>query len=191
MIDFDNTIVNLNKQVIDYINKRFNKNITTDDIDDYVLNNVFSDNGLSGNEVYNVLEDIFTHDDIYYNIKKMENYDNILNIVMFFKNYGLRVILNSHCMNSGLMCYKLNFLKENMPELYNLIDSFLFSKPENGIWKDKDYHYDVVIEDNPDYIKNYLEKNTSGIVIKQDWKYNNHLKDKRIISIDEVVLNEV
>lgn len=179
LLDYDNTICNFSKGMFEKWNSlpEFNKycRVELSDITEYRLHNCLSNLGLSVDKALELL-DKFWHienfyQDYYYD---MNCRNSILNILKALKNKGYLIELNTLCPSKELIHSKMRRVSNDI-ELLNNIDNIHVTLFDGRTMSNKSFNYDIIIEDNPIYIEEYLKNNLDGRVYMPLWKYNEDL----------------
>lgn len=179
LLDYDNTICNLSKGMFERWNnlKEFNKVfISLSHITEYNLVNCLHNRGYSIEESKFMLNKFWKQKNIY-----QDNYYDmpckyiISLILQRFKKEGYFIELNSLCPSKEFLISKIQRINNDYA-LLDIIDSINISLFDSNSDKLKSFDYDIIFEDNPIYIEEYLKNNTKGTVFMPLWKYNEHLK---------------
>lgn len=188
LLDYDNTICNLSKGMFERWNnlKEFNKVfISLSDITEYNLVNCLHNRGYSIEEAKSMLDKFWKQKNIYQdNYYDMFYKQIILSFLKRFKEDEYFIELNSLCPSKEFLISKIQRISED-GALLDVVDSININLFNGNPNKLKSFDYDIIFEDNPIYIEEYLKNNTNGIVFMPLWKYNEHLKGtQRIYIID-------
>lgn len=192
MVDLDDTLVSFSEMFCDrwnrYVRKYNLKFIDTSK--PFSINNIteyniltslkqFYNNNMILNHYDRCMEEIFEDETFYNNPYLTPEYYKIFNLLnTTFKNDNL--ILNTKVSTYEMMISKINLFKRM--DSFNIFNQIILDMEKSWYHTPKPTHYDVMIDDAPHNIENYLEKNPNGIVYMPLREFNKHLKDnKRII----------
>lgn len=178
LLDYDNTICNFSQMMCNKWNKIPYEEYKTHpfnlgDVTEYSLHKCLLNKGYDSKIVDYLINSFWFTKNIY-----QEEYvdmfcrETILKIVKEFSSLGYEIILHTMCCSKEMAESKLKKLYED----YDLLKYISEIKLDLLVDKKdyiKDTNYDVVIDDNPIFIKEYLEKNQTGIVFVPKWIYNN------------------
>lgn len=169
LVDLDNTIVNFNKKFFDLIEKQTGHIINPYDSKTYNFEDYFDELGFSKNiqaEMFHIWD---TEEDFYKDIEFLPVAELILKQIEKLKERGFCIVLDS---KSGAVYNKTSkekFIREHLNDKFDEINIC------SNLNEFKSFDYKIVYEDNPAYIKAYLQMNPSGIVILSPWGYNKEL----------------
>ena len=177
LLDYDNTICNFSQMMCNRWNKitvhSFEEHpFYIEDVKDYSLHKCLLDKGYDKQTVDFLIDNFWFTPNIY-----QEEYidmpcrEIILKIVKEFSSLGYEIVLHTMCCSNEMAISKLEKLYKDYDLLKYVseIKLDLLVDKKNYI---KDTDYDVVIDDNPIFIKEYLEKNPTGVAFVPKWIYN-------------------
>ena len=194
MVDLDDTLVSFSEMFCDawnrYIRTRAqyfsgaNTTFTINDITDYSflnsLHNFYKNNKITGGEyldsfVEHFLNEIlFVNESLYDNPYLTPEYHKIMKMLWNdFKGY--KKILHTKVSSPEMMIAKAKLFKAN--EDFQIFDEIILDMEKGMDHSPKPTHYDVMIDDAPTNIVNYLERNHNGRVYMPLRKFNEHLQD--------------
>jgi 5'(3')-deoxyribonucleotidase len=198
MIDFDDCLVDFTQSFLDRANKWIKRNyyirddspiksLTKDDIFDYDYRidfiKYYTDNKLGSGEIARIdceelLKRCFSDVTFYDNIMWCSEAKQIFDMIQLYKDKGYKIILNTKVNSLTMVSSKVNFMERTLLPVN--FDEIIFDV-EYGIGhSEKPIHYDVMIDDSPKNIINYLNKNETGIVYMPVRKWNSYLLMKGI-----------
>ena len=186
MVDFDNTLVDFNfmfKKVLSYY---YNIDYTVYPILEYDLSKFLS-RWWSEEEIPEVFDQVFHYKDFYYPLYLSPYFGNIIDKIKLYRDKGYKIVLYSKCPNSLMKEAKTRAIQN--VSLNKLFDEMILEITD-GLHKPlKPTDYQVIIDDSPSVIENYLQKNKRGKVYLPLCPYNEYLINKysdRIQMLDSI-----
>lgn len=200
MVDLDDTLIDFTNMFLQRAKKLFYESHN-----DYIISNHLSDdvssNWLTRDDIFNydyriVFEEYYKKqfdldkeigrkdceaflnicfDDItFYNyVLLTPEFDKIMDYIKEKQKEGYKIILNTKVNSLTMVKSKTNMLESL--KLDTSFDEIIFDVECTIGHSEKPTHYDVMIDDSPKNITNYLNKNEKGIVMMPLRKWNKHL----------------
>jgi hypothetical protein len=190
LLDYDNTICNLSKGMFEKWNSlnKFDNvcHVELSDIVDYRLTVCFNKLGVDFDKSIKTLNEFWKIKDIYQDhYYDMYCRNKIVKLLKELRNDDYSIELNTLCPSVEFIHSKIRKIGTDI-ELLENIDDLYISLFDGKADTCKSFDYDIVIEDNPIYIEEYLKHNEDGIVYMPIWKYNEYLKDNNRIRLLEM-----
>lgn len=192
MVDLDDTIVSFSEMFINRLNSimssgKFaveNKRFTIEDFQSYEIIDLFKQFNqyqyINYQYMYEqVCNEVFSDISFYKNPIFTLELPEIRKIICSNLN-EYNIILNTKVSSLEMMMSKANLFKDYL--LFNLFDEIIVDY-EKGSHTPKNTHYDIMIDDAPHNIENYLNKNDNGIVFMPLRPWNDHLKNHPRVNI--------
>lgn len=187
LLDYDNTICNFSKGMFEKWNllPEFNQycKVELSDIIDYKLHYCLNRLGLDINKALDLL-DKFWHIENVYQDHYYDMYckDFILQLLQKLRKDGYFIELNTLCPSEELVLSKIKRISKD-DDLIKSVDDIHIKLFDGKLNSYKSFNYDIVIEDNPMYIEEYLKHNKYGKVYMPLWKYNEYLANNDRITV--------
>lgn len=175
-LDFDNTIVESNKKIIDILNKKYNISKTEEDLNDYNFNSIYP---ITFDEKISIFES-----DEFYNqlefkpgvLEFLDKYNKYFNIIIISKGTKNNLIKKKKWLNKNLPGYKFigiegqsfNKGKINMKHSIQIDDNFdclktnaelkiLYKSFNNYPWQEPNENYEYIAVNTWNEIDSILE----------------------------------
>ena len=187
LLDYDNTICNFSKGMFEKWNllPEFNQycKVKLSDIVDYKLHYCLNRLGLDINKALDLL-DKFWHIENVYQDHYYDMYckDSILQLLQKLRKDRYFIELNTLCPSEELILSKIKRISTD-DDLIKSVDDIHIKLFDGRLSSYKSFDYDIVIEDNPMYIEEYLKHNKYGKVYMPLWKYNEYLVNNDRITV--------
>ena len=175
MIDFDNTLVDFNFMFKKALSYYYNINYTVYPILEYDLSKFLS-RWWSEKEIPEVFEQVFHYKDFYYPLYLSPMFADIIDKIKLYRDKGYKIILYSKCPNILMKEAKTRAIQDTM--LGEKFDEIILEIAGDLQQPLKPTDYQVIIDDSPSVIENYLQKNKRGKVYLPLWPYNEYLTSK-------------
>lgn len=175
MVDFDNTLVDFNFMFKKALSYYYNIDYTVYPILEYDLSKFLS-RWWSEEEIPEIFDQVFHYTDFYYPLYLSPMFADIIDKIKLYKGKGYKIILYSKCPNTILYEAKKRALKDTM--LGEKFDEIILEVAGDLQQPLKPTDYQVIIDDSPSVIENYLQKNKRGKVYLPLWSYNEYLTNK-------------
>lgn len=186
MVDFDNTLVDFNFMFKKALSYYYNMDYTVYPILEYDLSKFLS-RWWSEEEIPEIFDQVFHYKDFYYPLYLSPYFGNIIDKIKLYRDKGYKIILYSKCPNTLMKEAKTRAI-QNI-SLNKLFDEVILEITD-GLHKPlKPTDYQVIIDDSPTVIENYLQKNKRGKVYLPLCSYNEYLTNKypdRIQMLDSI-----
>ena len=186
MVDFDNTLVDFNFMFKKALSYYYNIDYTVYPILEYDLSKFLS-RWWNKEEIPEIFDQVFHYKDFYYPLYLSPYFGNIIDKIKLYRDKGYKVILYSKCPNSLMKEAKTRAIQH--VSLNKLFDEMILEITD-GLHKPlKPTDYQVIIDDSPSVIENYLQKNKRGKVYLPLCPYNEYLTSKysdRIQILDSI-----
>lgn len=181
LLDYDNTICDFVEIFCTHWNKLYPDNILkTEDISEYNLYNCIIKKGYDISKLEKFWKESNLYQETYFDCKKRED---VLYLARWFKENGYYIELNTMCGTEEMVISKTKKLYSDI-ELLEIADKITITITNNFDLVSKPTFYDVVIDDNPQYIEKYLKEHKNGLAFMPKWIYNKHLIPRKgIIAI--------
>ena len=190
MVDLDDTLVSFSEMFCDRWNRYISqmaqyipfydrhKTLTLNDITEYnfleSLKKLYKYNNTVEHHFNKCVEELFADENLYDNPYLTPEFYRIINLLQTdFKNY--KKVLNTKVSTPEMMISKAKLFKNNV--YFQLFDEIIVDMEKGMNHSPKPTHYDVMIDDAPTNIKNYLEMNHNGIVYMPVRKFNEYILD--------------
>ena len=175
MVDFDNTLVDFNFMFKKALSYYYNIDYTVYPILEYDLSKFLS-RWWRKEEIPEVFDQIFHCPDFYYPLYLSPYFGNIIDKIKLYRDKGYKIILYSKCPNTLMKEAKTRAIQN--VSLNKFFDEMILEITD-GLHKPlKPTDYQVIIDDSPSVIENYLQKNKRGKVYLPLWPYNEYLINK-------------
>lgn len=178
LLDYDNTICNFSQMMCNKWNKLSKRIYQThpfniEDIKYYSLHKCLLEKGYDKQTVDYCIDNFWLTPSIYQEeYIDMPYRDIILNqILNQYHLDGSEIILHTMCCSHEMSLSKLEKLQHDI-ELLKYVDEIKLDLLVDKKDYIKDTNYDVVIDDNPDFIKQFLKDNPNGKAFVPKWIYN-------------------
>lgn len=176
MVDIDGTLIDFVTMFFDKIYDYFGIKLNPKDCIDYNFNVSFKKMGIP-EEVYKNFYKIwntYVEYNGFYAIPVFTNdYFNIMQFLKKYKEQDYKIILNSKCPTEVMLNSKKNFIEKELPD--NIFDEIIY---DQNLLNYKPFNYDIIVEDNPFYIEEYIKRNPKGKVWLVEQPYNTYLLPK-------------
>lgn len=192
MVDLDDTMVSFSEMFINRLNSIIStgfypiskKRFTIDDFQSYSIVDLFKDTIDSRRTdieyiCRKICNEIFSDVSFYKNPILTIEFPRIIEIIQQYKD-ECKVILNTKVSSMEMVISKANLFKEL--ELTNLFDEIIIDY-EKGEHSPKLTTYDIMIDDAPHNIEQYLKENDNGIIYMPLRPWNKQFKDNPRINI--------
>lgn len=193
MVDFDDTLVSFSEMFVNRINSYISKNkyfpydrrLKIEDIQNYDFYQGFKTlldgSRLDSKYLYNLYCNyIFDDEHFYDNAIFTPEYFSIMKIIQDYKNRDYKIILNTKCSSTQMIRSKANFIDSN--EDFKIFDEFIIDM-EKGAHMPKNTHYNVMIDDAPHNIENYIKENPQGLLYMPLRPWNKQFMDKIMVNV--------
>lgn len=197
MVDLDDTLVSFSEMFCDRWNRYIRKqapyfsgsymNISLKDITEYdllkSLNQFYQNNGCKGTHSLSsyfedCLKEIFSDETFYNNPYLTPEYYNIFRLLKTTYKDD-KIILHTKASTYEMMISKANLFKKYSD--FDIFDEIIIDMEKGMNHTPKPTFYDVMFDDAPHNIENFLNKNPNGLVYMPVREFNKHLKNNRII----------
>lgn len=176
MVDVDGTLIDFVTMFFDKIYDYFGIKLNPEDCVDYNFNVFFKKMGIP-EEVYKNFYKIwntYVEYNGFYAIPVFTNeYFNIMQFLKKYKEQGYKIILNSKCPTEVMLNSKKKFIEKELPD--NIFDEIIY---DQNLLNHKPFNYDIIVENNPFYIEEYIKRNPKGKVWLVEQPYNTYLLSK-------------
>lgn len=188
MVDLDDTIVAFSEMFVNKCNAiisrhfDFKKRMKVEDIKTYSFLYAFLNvyDKLTENHYYEMLNEIFSDTSFYDNAIYTNESHKIFELLYAYKNMGYKLILNTKVSTFEMSMTKINLFKRD--KRFDLFDEIILDM-ERGEHSPKPHSYDMMIDDAPQNIENFLEHNKEGLVIMPLRPWNEKFKDNERVII--------
>lgn len=175
MVDFDNTLVDFNFMFKKALSYYYNIDYTVYPILEYDLSKFLS-RWWSEEEILKIFDQVFHYKDFYYPLYLSPMFADIIDKIKLYRDKGYKIILYSKCPNILMKEAKTMAIQDTM--LGEKFDEIILEVAGDLQQPLKPTDYQVIIDDSPSVIENYLQKNKRGKVYLPLWPYNEYLTNK-------------
>ena len=175
MVDLDNTLVDFTQMLFNHIERNYGYKFDKDEVIDYNFSNLFYRKGCTKEEIYKFFNSVYSDETLYTNQLILTEYFNkIISIIQHYRNKGYNIVCHTKVSSKQMKKSKENLFNTKLKSIFdNIIIEYI--EGSSIITSTKDYHYDVIIDDSPFVVKDYLENNQDGLVLLPVTKYNKFL----------------
>lgn len=188
MVDLDDTLVSFSEMFVNKCNAiisrhfDFKKRLKFEDIKSYSFIDAFLKvyDRLSEKHYYEMLDEMFSDSSLYDNAIYTNESHKIFELLYAYKNMGYKLILNTKVSTFEMSMTKINLFKRD--KRFDIFDEIILDM-ERGEHSPKPHTYDMMIDDAPQNIENFLEHNKEGIVLMPLRAWNEKYKDNERVNI--------
>ena len=175
MVDLDNTLVNFTQMLFNHIEDNFGFIFREEQVLKYDFCDLFFRMGLNKLTVINIFNTLYQDETLYTDkCIKTKYYNQIVKLLRKYKKLGYKITCHTKVSSEEMKTSKEKYFKKNYRNLFDNIIIDLIQGKEI-IESTKDHHYDIIIDDSPFVVKNYLNNNPNGTVFLPVTKYNEFL----------------
>ena len=179
MIDLDNTLVNFTQMLFNHIEEKFGYHFEENDVVDYDFSVLFCKHGCSREEIYKFFESIYSDETLYTKQLVLSKYfDKILEYIKIWKDLDYKIVCHTKVSSDQMRKSKEEMFDRLL--FKNVFDNIIieYIQGKKVIFSTKDSHYDIIVDDSPYIIEDYLKNNKEGKVYLPVTEYNKFLLDK-------------
>jgi len=185
MVDLDDTLVSYSEMFINRANTVIGSYqeypdiiLKHEDIEDYDFEVLFN-RKIPNDKIWytpktllkKVIESVYTDESFYLNPIWTKECKTIFKMIMDWRiNEDVHIELNTKVSTPEMIVAKSRLFKKD--PRFNYFDNIIIDLDKGWIHKSKRTDYDIMIDDSPTIIRNYLENNPNGKVIMPLRKWN-------------------
>lgn len=189
LLDYDNTICDFNRMLVEKwktLGGEYKEHLLKyEDITEYSLENCVHKLGYTKEKAAELINNFWNIESLYQTTYFDSKYrHSVISLLKELKEQDVYIELNTICNTFEMTISKMFKFKEDK-ELTSLVDNTVINTCTLYNKFKKSTDYDIVIDDNPNYIIHYLEEKPNGIIYMPIWNYNEFLiENKKIIGIN-------